>query len=155
MIIGMALTVGVAGLFLFKASRLLRHSSREGVRSMMQRRFWLIGFGGLVWMMLFPMIYAQIAGSIVSGLIQLGVNYSARGFVFVTPPLVMLGMFFVTLWAANGHRTIRFIWRFAPEHVVRDISEEPSLNSMPDSTVEEPLVDEFDAKSSGDDAPND
>jgi len=89
---------------------------------MMQRRFWLIGFGGLVWMMLFPMIYAQIAGSIVSGLIQLGVNYSARGFVFVTPPLVMLGMFFVTLWAANGHRTIRFIWRFAPEHVVRDIS---------------------------------
>lgn len=45
LILGMGLTVGAAGLFLFKASRLLCHSSRDGFRSIRQRRFWLIGFG--------------------------------------------------------------------------------------------------------------
>ncbi len=33
LILGMGLTVGAADLFLFKASRLLRHSSRDGFRS--------------------------------------------------------------------------------------------------------------------------
>jgi hypothetical protein len=133
LVLGMALTVGVAGLFLFKASRLLRHSSREGFRSIQQRRFWLIGFGGLLWMMLFPMLYAQIAGSVVSGLIQFGVRYNAWDFLFVVPPLVMLGMFFVSLWAANGYRTIAFIWRFAPEEAVPAPLVEPDPVTFPDA----------------------
>jgi hypothetical protein len=40
LVLGMTLTVGAAGIFLFKASRLLRHSTREGFRSTRQRRFW-------------------------------------------------------------------------------------------------------------------
>lgn len=129
----MAMTVGIAGIFLFKASRLLRHSSREGFRSIQQRRFWLIGFGGLLWMMLFPMLYAQTAGSVVSGLVQVGVDYSAWGFIFISPPVVMLLMFFVSLWAVNGYRTISFIWRYSPEAAVPEAPDEPEPITFPDA----------------------
>jgi MFS family permease len=133
LILGMALTVGVAGIFLFKASRLLRHSVREGFRSVQQRWFWLAGFGGLIWLMLFPVLYAQIVGSLVSGMIQLGVNANAWEFMFVVSALVMLGMFFVSLWAANALRVVVFIWKFAPEEAVKTPPEQPEPVTFPDA----------------------
>jgi hypothetical protein len=66
-------------------------------------------------------------------LIQLGVNYRAWGFIFVTSPLVMLGMFFIAFWAANGLRTIVFIWRFAPEQAVPPPPDEPEPITYPDA----------------------
>jgi hypothetical protein len=132
-ILGMALTVGVAGIFLFKASRLLHHSTREGFRSIQQRRFWLAGFGGLIWLMLFPVIYAQIIGSLVSRMIQLGVDAKAWEFIFVVPALMMLGMFFVSLWAANAVRMVVFIWKFTPKEAVQSPPDEPEKVTFPDA----------------------
>ena len=87
-------------------------------------------------MMLFPVIYSQVAGNIVSRLIQLGVDYNAWQFIFVSPPIVMLLMFILSLWAVNGFKTIAFIWRFTPAEVDRlavgasdELSEEDSAES--------------------------
>lgn len=136
--VGLALPVAVASVFLFKASRLLRRSTIDGFRSTRQRRFWLFGIGGLFWLMLFPVIYSQVAGNIVSRLIQLGVDYNAWQFIFVSPPIAMLLMFILSLWAVNGFKTIAFIWRFTPAEVDRlgvGDSDEQSVEDLAESEV--------------------
>lgn len=108
----LTITTLAAVLFLWRASHVLRTVTRAGAGIRSERRFWLRGTGGLIWLMFLPVIYALAASPAISLWGQWAVDTRTWGVMFGLIPLALVAGFFVAFWAGNGFKTLMFVRRY-------------------------------------------